>query len=406
MSNRRNFLKSAGLTMLPGILPFGPVIGNTSINSTRKPEIEQVVEGYASGQTGLAPVNFVADSELISPGDYISKLAGINKESSIQPDSYGNGGSVEALEKKFAAITGKQRAIYMPTGTMANQLAIAALCGANTKVFVQETSHVYRDEADAAQSVHNKRLIPLAKGEAAFSLADLRAAIDYHNDGEVFKSGIGAVSIENPVRRANGAQVPFEEIKKITSWCRENKIRLHLDGARLFLASSYSNIPIRDYCDQFDTVYISLYKYLGATGGAILCGETELISKMEHQVKIFGGTMYHAWPQAAMALYYLDGFEKRFKSAVIKSNELFARINDRPGLKIIPWPNGSNIFQLKFGDGISPKKFSETLKAKYDIMISGNNMDGLGRLAVNESILLRDNDELLKAIMESLSAAK
>jgi threonine aldolase len=405
MGNRRHFLKTAGLTMLPGILPLAPALSNSFVNKGRKPGI-QIMDGSSDRQQELSPVNFVADSELVSPAGYISKLSRIDKDSSIQPDSYGDGGSVEMLEKKFATITGKSRAIYMPTGTMANQLAIAALCGANTKVFVQETSHVYRDEADAAQSVHNKRLIPLAKGATAFTLADLRAAIDYHNDGEVFKSGIGAVSIENPVRRANGAQVPFDEIKRISSWCRENKIRLHLDGARLFLASAYSNIPVRDYCNQFDTVYISLYKYFGATGGAILCGETELISRMQHQVKIFGGTMYHAWPQAAMALHYLDGFEKRFKSAVVKSNELFVQVNNLPELKINPWPNGSNIFQMKFADGISSKKFSETMKAKYGITISGYLNDGVGRLAVNESILLRDNAELLTAIKDSLSAAK
>jgi len=400
--------------MIPGIIPFAPVMSNLVINRNqgferdKVPGIqpEQKSQRRSVYQPELSPVNFVADKELMSAGDYISRLDLINKQSAIQADSYGNGGSVEALEKKFAAITGKQKAIYMPTGTMANQLAIAALCGANTKVFVQETSHVYRDEADAAQSVHNKRLIPLAKGEAAFTLGELRAAIDYHNDGEVFKSGIGAVSIENPVRRANGAQVPFDEIKKISSWCHENKIKLHLDGARLFLASAYSKIPVRDYCNQFDTVYISLYKYFGAAGGAILCGDAELIGKMEHQIKIFGGTMYQAWPQAAMALHYLDGFEKRFQSAVIKSNELFAQVNNLAELKIIPWPNGSNIYQMKFTNDISTKKFSDTMQAKYRITISGFLMDGIGRLAVNESILLRDNEELLKAIKESLLAAK
>jgi threonine aldolase len=357
-------------------------------------------------QSEQLPINFVADSELLSAGDYISRLTRINNQSPIQADSYGNGGSVQALEKKFEAITGKQKAIYMPTGTMANQLAIAALSGENTKVFVQETSHVYRDEADAAQSVHNKRLIPLAKGEAAFSLEELKAAIDYYNNGEVFKSGIGVVSIENPVRRANGAQVPFDEIEKIADWCRSNKIKLHLDGARLFLASAYSKIPISDYCNQFDTVYISLYKYFGAAGGAILCGDAEVIGRMEHQIKIFGGTMYQAWPQAAMALYYLDGFEKRFQAAVSKSNELFAQVNNLPELKIVPWPNGSNIYQMKFTNGINTKKFSETMKAKYGITISGYLNNGIGRLAVNESVLLRGNVELLKAIKESLLSAK
>lgn len=102
----------------------------------------------------------------------------------------------------------------MPSGTMANQLAIAVLSDENTKVFVQDTSHVYRDEADAAQSVFNKRLMPLAKNETYFTLEILKQAIENPGNEEVFKSGIGCVSIENPVRRTDERMVPIEEIKR------------------------------------------------------------------------------------------------------------------------------------------------------------------------------------------------
>jgi threonine aldolase len=326
--------------------------------------------------------------------------------SNIQKDSYGSGGVVSALEKRFAEITGKQRAIYMPTGTMANQLAIANLSGSATKVFVQETSHVYRDEADAAQSVHGKRLIPLAAGEAAFTLEQLRASIDYHNAGEVFKSGIGAVSIENPVRRANGTQVPLTELKSITSWCRENKIKLHLDGARLFLASAYSGVPVKEYAELFDTVYISLYKYLGAAGGAILCGDEALISKMEHQVKIFGGTMYQCWPNAAMALHYLEGFEKRMTAAKVQADWLFNELNKMPEIKVTSFNNGTNIFQVKYDERVSTRAFSERLAKNYGIIVSGYTNEGMGRITVNESIIKRERQELLEAFKDSLIAAR
>ena len=396
MSDRRSFIKSAGLAVLPGITPIIPAIANVSPAA-----FDRVDE-----KPWTTKINFVSDGEILSPRDYVNRLVEIDRKSAIESDSYGSGGPVAALEKKFASITGKQKAVYMPTGTMANQFAIAALSGANTKVFVQETSHVYRDEADAAQSVHNKRLIPLAKGETYFTLDDLRAAITYHNDEEVFRSGIGAVSIENPVRRSNGAQIPLEDLKKISEWCRGNNIKLHLDGARLFLAAAYSGVPIKTYCSLFDTVYISLYKYFGATGGAVLCGDAELIEKMEHQIKIFGGTMYQSWPQAAMALSNVDGFESRFKSVVQKSAGIFAVINEMPEIKITPWPNGSNIFQMKFAEGISTKKFSETMSSRFDILISGYLRDGIGRLAVNESILNRSEPDIARAFKESLAAAK
>ena len=99
---------------------------------------------------------------------YWEQLQQANSKQPVKVDRYGNGGAVADLEKKFETITGKEKAIYMPSGTMANQLAIAVLSGDNTKIFVQDTSHVYRDEADAAQSVYNKRLMPLAKNETLF----------------------------------------------------------------------------------------------------------------------------------------------------------------------------------------------------------------------------------------------
>ncbi len=155
-----------------------------------------------TGQTGLAdqpsPIYFFFDGPNYNPQEFIAKLQQVNQAAAIQSDFYGEGGVVEALEKKFMAMTGKQAAIFMPTGTMANQLAIAVLSGDNTKVFVQETSHVYRDEADAAQSIHSKRLIPLAPNEAAFTLADLQASIRSLDEGEVFKAALAQYLLRIP----------------------------------------------------------------------------------------------------------------------------------------------------------------------------------------------------------------
>jgi threonine aldolase len=292
---RRNFLKTSAISVLPAFSPFIP--------------------STSSAQTNHIPssptIRFIGDGEMFEPGDYINELQKIQSSEKITRDRYGSGGSVEKLEKIFTEITGKQKAIFMPSGTMANQMAIDVLSGNNTKIFVQDTSHVYRDEADAAQSVFQNRLMPLAKNETYFTADQLRKAIESLPEEEVFQSGIGAVSIENPVRRTDGRMVPLEEIKKISAYCRANNIKLHLDGARIFLASGWSGISIKEYASYFDTVYISLYKYLGASAGAILCGEKSVIDKMPHLMKIHGGSMYGNWTNAAMALYRLDGFESR-----------------------------------------------------------------------------------------------
>lgn len=390
---RRNFLKLSGLAMVPALLP--------SLSGAAAVKI---------GENNDAPapqlISFTDDGVHYPPDEYIAKLQEISKKDPIKADVYGSGGAVAALQKKFAGITKKEAAIYMPTGTLANQLAISVLSGENTKIFVQDTSHIYRDEADAAQSVYNKRLMPLAPDEPYFTLDELKKGIDYTNDGEVFKSGIGAVAIENPVRRCDGRQVPIEEIGKISEFCRSKGYKMHLDGARLYLASAFGGAPIAEYAALFDTVYISLYKYLGADGGAILCGDKAVIDKMEHLIKVHGGTVFMNWSKAAMALYNLEGLEDRLKRTATQVTDLFEKLNKVPGISITALKNGSNIFDFKLTGGTDAKKFRKALYDNHKVIIRNAGPDGIIKLQVNETILRTDNQFLVKAFSDSLAAAK
>lgn len=341
---------------------------------------------------------------MFEPTPYLAELQKMNSLQPIEKDRYGTGGAVAALEKQFEQITGKEKAIFMPSGTMANQLAIAALSGDNTKVFVQDTSHVYRDEADAAQSVFNKRLMPLAKDKTWFTAEELKQAVETLKDQEVFSSGIGAISIENPVRRTDGRMIPIDEIRKISEYCRSNNIRMHLDGARIYMASAWSGTSIKEYASYFDTIYISLYKYLGASAGAVLCGEKTVIEKMPHLIKIHGGSMYGNWTNAAMALQRLNGFEDRMKETVKRSAELFAMLNQDNDLKVIPLDNGTNIFTLELGKKIDGKKFRDKLRDSYNIRIAMPNAKNQVYLMVNETILNRDNSALVLAFKDAIKA--
>jgi threonine aldolase len=387
--NRRGFIKTSGISILPGILPALPAFTKNN---------------YAPSPPAEPFVNFFGDGELFDGPAYWEQLQLANAKNPVKIDRYGNGGAVTELEQKFETITGKQKAIYMPTGTMANQLAIAALSGENTKAFVQDESHVYRDEADAAQSVFNKRLMPLAKGKTCFTADELKQAVENLDREEVFKSGIGCVSIENPVRRTDGRMIPIDEIKKISEYCRANNIKLHLDGARIFMASAWSGISIKEYASYFDTIYISLYKYLGSSGGAILCGEKSLIEKMPHQIKIHGGNMFGNWLNAAMALHRLDGVEERLQMAIKRSKEIFESLNQIPGVKINALDNGTNIYQIKFPTGIDSRKFSQNMSSKYFIRMAGPGPNGESRITVNETLLHREPKYIIDAFKDSLKA--
>src|SRR5688572_235501 len=389
--NRRNFLKASGLTLLPAVLPVIPVLASDP-GKEDTPATEPIVK-------------FFGDGELYDGLSYFEQLQLANTKQPVRVDRYGSGGAVEELEKKFQAITGKEKAIYMPSGTMANQFAIAVLSGENTKVFVQDTSHVYRDEADAAQSVFNKRLMPLAKDQTYFTTDELKKAIENLDSEEVFKSGIGCVSIENPVRRTDGRMIPIEEIKNLSEYCRSKHIKLHLDGARLYMASAWSGVSIKEYSNYFDTVYISLYKYLGASGGAILCGERSLIDKMPHLIKIHGGNMFGNWLNAAMASYKLDTIEEKLKEAIKRSKEIFGALNQIPGMKISALDGGTNIYSMKFPPALNGQKFGETING-YFIRLPRPAENGEAKISVNETLLYREPKYIIDAIKDALNKAK
>ncbi|RDV17164.1 aminotransferase class I/II-fold pyridoxal phosphate-dependent enzyme [Pontibacter diazotrophicus] len=389
MKGRREFLKSSGLATIPLLLPVGLTPPAAFANYTGKEE----------------NINFYTDGALTSPLEYVKELQEIIEKNNDTQDTYAKGGAVTKLEQKFAEITGKEKAIYMPSGTMANNLALKVLSEGNTKIFVQEVSHLYRDEGDAAQSVHSKRLIPLAPGRASFSFEELKEAVSYLDKGEVFKSGIGAVSIENPVRRADGQVFPIEEIRRISSYCREHNIKLHLDGARLHLASAYTGIPIQEYASYFDTVYISLYKYLGSKGGAVLSGDAKVIDQMPHLIKIYGGNMYQNWPYAAMALDKITHIEDTLHKAKTKGEQLISLINQSPNMEISRVPNGSNVFNLKVSAPVNYEKLIAHLKDKERMQIRTPDSQGIIKFFINETVLKRSNDSIVNALNKAISSS-
>ncbi len=389
--NRRSFLKKSSLGLLPAVFPAIPALAAEK-QEAQFPPNEKIVKFFFEG-------------EWFNEQGFLEELQVANKKQPLKADRYGSGGAVEELEKKMAALTGKEKAIFMPTGTMANQLAIATLSGENTKIFVQDNSHVYRDEADAAQSVFNKRLMPLAMNKTYFTADELKAAIENLPNTEVFQSGVGCVSIENPVRRTDERIVPIEEIKKIRNYCTANNIKMHLDGARLFMASAWSGVSIKEYASYFDTVYISLYKYLGANAGAVLCGDKAVIDKMPHLIKIHGGAMYQNWTNAAMASHRMDGFEERLKDAIKRADKIFEGLNKLPGVKVNKLDGGSNMHHMKVPAGLNLEAYREEL-TKNNIRTPRPNENGELLISVNETLLYQEPDAIVAAFRSAIEKAK
>src|SRR5215467_436700 len=143
----------------------------------------------------------LGDGLRLTPLEYAQLLTRLTPD--LKPDSYSQGGIVEQVETRMAAILGKETAVWLPTGTLANHLAVRLLAGNKRRVLVQAESHLYNDCGDCAQTLSGLTLIPLARGKATFTLEDVEAAAYEAQMGRVL-TPIGAIQIESPVRRQNG----------------------------------------------------------------------------------------------------------------------------------------------------------------------------------------------------------
>ena len=309
-------------------------------------------------------------------------------------DGYLAGGAVAELEARFSTLLGKEDTVFMPTGTLANHIALRLLCGESKHALVQQESHVYRDESNTVTTLSGINLVPLAPGRAAPTLDEVGAAIERAELGP-YPIKVGAIALESPVRRAQGATLSPALVAGIASLARAKNIRLHLDGARLLLMSGMPGFSVQSYCAHFDTVYVSLYKYLGAPFGGVLSGPKPLMARARELRHLFGGTIYHGWQAALPALDALDGVEQRFADVRAAGDRLLAALERTPGFKVLRVENGSNLAMLE----IAPERLAglEERLTRANVRI-GKVSEGKVQLGFNESILRRDTGFLVRAL--------
>jgi threonine aldolase len=345
-------------------------------------------------------VHFLLDGLGLSTAEYSQLLAKLARDGQAGQDVYLNGGCVAELEARFAKLLGKERAAFLPTGTLANHLAIRCQAGAKSRVLVQAESHVYRDTLDCVPTLSHLNLVPLAAGKATVPVTDVEEAYRQAT-ARPFPVEVGVISLECPVRRKLGEAFDVGEMARISAFARKHDIRMHLDGARLWIASAYTGVSPGEYAAHFDTVYVSLYKYFNAGAGAILAGPRAVIEQVTHAQKLFGGGMYQAWPYAAVALHYLDGFAERFQKATATAGALFDRLGRHPRFQVERIPNGTNVVKLHVKD-VDGARYQAALKNR-GVRIN-NPRPGSAEffLTVNESLNRRPADDLAKAFIDAL----
>jgi threonine aldolase len=221
----------------------------------------------------------------------------------VGDDVFGEDPSVNELEGLSATLFGKEAALFCPSGTMTNQIAIKCHTQPGDEVICDKLSHIYQYEGGgiAFNSGASVRLIDGHRGR--ITADEVREAI---NPDDVHKPTTRLVSLENTANRGGGSCYDFAEIQAIKVVCMQNDLKLHLDGARLFNALVSRSETTKQYGELFDTISICLSKGLGTPVGSVLVGPKDLIKKARRIRKIFGGGMRQAGFMAAAGIYALE----------------------------------------------------------------------------------------------------
>jgi len=381
--HRRQFLGLGGLAAIAGAI--GPAVAFPN---------RQETPGIAS-----QIIRFDTDGLGLTPQEYSSLLNAVATDKGITPDYYSLGGAVEEMERKFAALLGKEGAVFMPTGTLANQIALRKLAGENKRVLVQAESHIYNDCGDCAESLSGLNLIPLAPGQATFGVDEVERWVQQSSGGRV-ETKVGVISIETPVRRKHQEMFDFDEIEKISAYARARGIKLHLDGARLFNVPHHSGKTITEYSSLFDTVYVSLWKCFNAASGAVLAGSKNFTEGLFHLRRMFGGGLPQAWPFASAAMRYADDYLKEYSRAWNVADEFLSALQKSDRITIGRVANGTSAFHMAVA-GITPPKFAERLLKRNVILQQPQKDTGVFWMTVNTTLNRISAGELAGTFLEA-----
>jgi threonine aldolase len=257
----------------------------------------------------------------------------------VGDDVYGEDPTVNALQEEGARLTGKEAALFVPSGTMANQAALRAQTQHGDLVLASDGAHLLRYESGAAAAISGVQVKTIG-AHGLFGADDVRRAVtasDHHNPPTTL------VALENTHNAAGGRIVPLDLVREVAHTARELGLGLHLDGARVFNAAAATGVPVAEWSAPFDTVTFCLSKGLGAPVGSLVCGTAGTIDRVHRVRKMLGGGMRQAGILAAAGLFALAHNVARLAEDHDNAARL-ARGLSELGLEVDPWPETNIVF--------------------------------------------------------------
>jgi threonine aldolase len=316
----------------------------------------------------------------------------------VGDDVYQEDPTVNELEEIAAEILGKEKALYVTSGTQGNQIAVLSHCRPGQELLLEEESHIFYYESGAVAALAGVQTRTIAGKKGAMDPKDVLSAI---RTEDIHYPETGLICLENTHNRAGGAVIPVENMEAIYNVAKANKVPVHLDGARLFNAAAAAGFDVKEFAKYTDTVQICLSKGLGAPVGSIIAGSSDFIKSARKWRKRLGGGMRQAGIIAAPGLIALTKMKDRLGEDQWNARILAEGIESIPGMKLARQPE-TNIVVADVTDlNITSEAFVEKLRSEG--VISGTFGPTFVRFVTHYDV---NEDQIQKAIEAIAKVAK
>lgn len=278
----------------------------------------------------------------------------------VGDDVFGDDPSINELEKMSAELFRMESAVFCPSGTMTNQIAIKCHTQPGDEVICDESAHVYQYEGGGI-AFNSSASVKLLTGDRGRITAEqVKASI---NPDDNHKARTSLVCLENTSNRGGGSCYNFEDIKKIKTVCTENNLAFHLDGARIWNAMVAKDENPKQYGEAFDSISICLSKSLGCPVGSLLLGKKDFIRKARRIRKVFGGSMRQGGFMAAAGIYALQNNIERLKEDHLHATQIADTVAKKEFVKLL-LPVETNIIIFELHDSLPAPELVAKLKEK------------------------------------------
>jgi threonine aldolase len=285
----------------------------------------------------------------------------------VGDDVFNEDPTVNLLQQRVAAYFGKDAALFVPSGTMSNQICVKGHTQPGDELICESTCHIYTWEAGgpAALSGVSTRTI-----DGEFGIIDVTQLHDKIRPANEHYARTRLVCLENTHNRRGGRIYPIEKIAEISDWARANGLAMHLDGARIWNAIVATGIAGKEWAKHFDTLSVCFSKGLGAPIGSCLVGSKEFIAKAKRIRKLFGGSMRQVGMAAAGALYALDHHIDRLAEDHRNAQVIAEAIRDVPGMRLDPFDIHTNLVWFEVDPEFGTAKDVQNMLSSQGVLVS------------------------------------